>query len=260
MYFTDFFIKRPTAAISISLILLVIGIRAYSNLPTRQFPVMNIPQITITTQFPGASPNIIQSFVTTPLEAAINGIEGIDYIEAKSQQNESTITVWLQENYDGNKVLSEVTARITAVLWRLPEGTYNPAILKNNKETPVFFYTIGSNQLSSQAVTDYLQRVIIPKLESVKGVQEVLVHAPRDFAMKIWLDPSRMANKNITANDLVTALKDNSVQIGVGRLRGPLQSYNLHSNGSLDTVEQFNNLVIKNINNHLIKIKDIGEA
>ncbi|MCW5589125.1 MAG: efflux RND transporter permease subunit [Legionellales bacterium] len=259
-YFTDIFIRRKVVSLVLALSVLIFGLISYFYLPSRQFPVVNIPEITITTKLPGAAPNVTADYITTPIEAAIRDVDGIDYVQGHSVYGESEVTVWLNEGYPADKALTEIQPRINSLLWRLPPGTFNPSIIKNNKQTPVVFFNIGSDQLDENAITDYVTHVLVPQLESIPGVQDVLIHAPREYAMKIWLDPNKLYHHNLTALDVEKAIKENNIQVGTGKLRGTMEEYNIKTNSSLDTPEQFDNLVIKRDGNHLVRLSDVGYA
>lgn len=259
-YFTDIFIKRKVVSLTIALGIFLFGLISYFHLPSRQFPVVNIPEITITTKLPGAAPSVVAKFITTPIEAAIRDVDGIDYVTGQSKLGESTVTVWLREGYPASRALTELNPRINSLMWRLPHGTFNPTVIKNNKQTPVVFYIIGSDSLDENAITDYVKHVLTPELESIKGVQEVLVHAPREYAMKLWLDPSKLNTNHLTAVDVKKAIQRNNVQVGTGKIRGTLEEYNIKTNSSLSTPEEFNQLVIARRGDSLIRLKDVGYA
>lgn len=261
MNFTDIFIKRPVFASVLSLIILLVGIRSYIALPIRQFPEIAASVINISTTFLGANPSLMEGFVTTPLENALSGIDGIDYVESESSTGLSSINVYFQLGYDINKAITDVSNAVASVRYILPASIQDPIIAKQDPNAqPTIYIPFLSNTLSPEAVTDFMLRVVQPQLATLPGVSQAPIFGERTYSMRIWLDPQKMSAQNITAADIQNALSNNNVQTAAGRLDNAWQEYDVTAKTDLNTPDQFNNLVIKNINGKLVRLSDVGYA
>lgn len=259
--FTDVFIRRPIFATTVSLIVLLVGLISLMNLTIRQFPYVEISAVTITTTYPGANADLMEGFITTPLENAISTVDGIDYISSTNVEGKSTITVQMQIGYDIDNALTEITAQVSSVRWKLPKNINDPIINKQDPNAqPIIYLSFSSEQLSPEAVTDYLLRVVQPQIQMQGGVNQALIYGQREYAMRVWLNPHRMAAFNVTANDINDAINQQNVQATSGRLKDSLQEYDVYSTTDLQNAKQFNNLVIRKDKNYLVRIKDIGQA
>ncbi|MGH7092418.1 MAG: efflux RND transporter permease subunit, partial [Stellaceae bacterium] len=199
MRFTDLFIKRPVLSLVISLLILLVGLRAMLGLPIRQFPKLSNTTITITTTYPGASPELIQGFITTPIEQSVATAEGIDYLTSTSVQNTSTVTAYIKLNYDPNAAMTDVMAKVQQVKYLLPTQAQDPVIVKaTGQTTAVMYIGFSSKEVSSAAISDYLTRVVQPELDTVSGVASADILGGQTFAMRVWLDPARMAARGIS--------------------------------------------------------------
>src|SRR5581483_3099846 len=213
MHFTDIFIKRPVLALVISLLILLIGLKAMFGLPIRQFPKLSNTTITVTTVYPGASPDLVQGFITTPLEQAIATAEGIDYMTSSSVLSTSTITAYIKLNYDPSKALTDVMAKVQQVKYLIPTAAQDPIILKSTGQTTAVMYIgFSSDELQPAAISDYLTRVVQPLLSTVDSVASADILGGQTFAMRLWLDPARMAARGITAEDVASAIQANNFQ------------------------------------------------
>ena len=211
MSFTDIFIRRPVLALVVSLLILLIGLRAMMGLPIRQFPKLSNTTITITTIYPGASPDLMQGFIATPLAQAVATAEGIDYLTSNSVQGTSTIIAYIRLDFDPDQALTEVMAKVQQVKYLLPTGAQDPIITKaTGQTTAVMYIGFSSNELSSAAISDYLTRVVQPLLVTVPGVASADILGGQVFAMRLWLDPVRMAARGITASDVSAAIQAKS--------------------------------------------------
>lgn len=259
--FTDIFIKRPVLATVISLLIFVLGLRALFSLPIQEFPSTENAVVTITTTYTGADPNIIAGFITTPLENSISQADGIDYMTSTSTQGTSTITCNLRLNYDPGQALNEINIQVNAVLNQLPTNTQQPVITISVGQTIDAMY-IGfySKMLPSNKITDYLIRVVQPKLQAVDGVQQAQILGGREFALRAWLDPAKLAGYNITASDVANALAKNDFISAIGRTDGNTFTVNLSADTGLTTVDQFRNLVVKAENGAIIRLGDLGKV
>ncbi|MDF2529598.1 MAG: bepE 2, partial [Gammaproteobacteria bacterium] len=261
MKFTDIFIKKPVLASVVSLLVLVLGLASISKLPLRQYPVMQNTTITVTTVYPGASADVVQGFITTPMSQSVGSADGIDYLEATSSSGVSTITAHIKLNYDPNAALTNITGKVDSVLDQLPPGSQSPTITKETGQTfPDLIMGFTADTMTPEQVTAYIQNVVIPKLNSVGGISNVVVYGAKTYAMRIWLDPNKMALLGITPQDVQTALQNNNIQSAPGQLKQPYLYTDLQAETDLHTVDQFNNMVVKNANGHLIRIQDIGKA
>lgn len=261
MHFTDIFIRRPVFASVLSLIILLIGIRSYISLPVRQFPEIASSVINVSTTFLGANPALMEGFVTTPIENSLSGIDGIDYIESSSTTGSSSINVYFQLGYDINKAITDVSNAVASVRYVLPPSVEDPVIAKEDPNAqPTMYIPFLSDTLSPQAITDFLIRVVQPQLATLPGVGQAIIFGERTYSMRIWLDPERMSAQNITATDIQTALSNNNVQTAAGRIDNQWQEFDVTAKTDLSTPDQFNNLVIKNVNGKLVRISDVGYA
>jgi multidrug efflux pump len=260
MHFTDIFIRRPVLSIVISLLILVLGLRSISLLPIRQFPFTQNAVVTVSTVYTGSDPSVVEGFITTPLENSIAQANGIDYLTSSSTQNVSSIQATLRLNYDPNKALTEINTKVNAVLNQLPKDAQQPVITVAIGETIDSMY-IGfySNVMPANKITDYLIRVVQPKLQAIEGVQTAEVLGARRFAMRIWLDPKKMAAFNVTATDVSNALANNDFISAVGRTQGQMIAVNLIADTTLHSTDEFKDLIIKSQNGTIVRLKDISK-
>src|SRR5512145_23375 len=211
MKFTDLFINRPVLAIVLSLLILVLGIRSISLMPVREYPKTQNAVITVTTVYTGADPELVSGFITTPLENSIAQANGIDYLTSKSTQSVSTITANMRLNYDANVALSEINTKVNAVLNQLPKEAQQPVItISTGEDIGSLILGFNSKDLSPNQITDYLIRVVQPKLQAVEGVQTAEIFGKQEFALRAWLDPDKMAAHGVTATDVSNALSANN--------------------------------------------------
>jgi multidrug efflux pump len=259
MSFTDIFIRRPVLALVVSLLILLIGLRAMMGLPIRQFPKLSNTTITVTTIFPGASPDLMQGFIATPLAQAVATAEGIDYLTSNSVQGTSTITAYIRLDFDPDQALTEVMAKVQQVKYLLPTGSQDPIITKaTGQTTAVMYIGFSSNELSSAAISDYLTRVVQPLLVTVPGVASADILGGQVFAMRLWLDPVRMAARGITASDVSAAIQANNYQSAPGQAKGYFTVTNVSANTGLTDVAQFKQMVVKSKNGALVRFEDIA--
>lgn len=259
MRFTDIFIERPVLATVVSLLIFVLGLRSLGILPILQYPFTQNAVVTVTTTFTGADPAEVAGFITTPLEASIAQANGIDYMTSSSTQGTSTIQVYLKLNYDATKALSDINTKVNAVLNQLPKSSQSPVITVAIGETIDSMY-IGfySKVLPSNKITDYLIRVVRPKLQAVTGVQLAEIIGGRQFALRAWLDPVKLAAFNVTPNDVANALANNDFVSAVGRTDGETFTVNLTADTGLNTVDKFKKLIIKYQNGAIIRLGDVA--
>ncbi len=261
MSFTDIFIRRPVLALVVSLLILLIGLRAMLGLPIRQYPKLSNTTVTITTLYPGASPNLMQGFITTPIAQAVATAEGIDYLTSSSVQGTSTITAYILLNFDPDKALTEVMAKVQQVKYLLPTGSQDPIIVKaTGQTTAVMYIGFSSNEISSAAISDYLTRVVQPLFDTVDGVASADILGGQTFAMRLWLDPARMAARGISADDVAAAIQANNYQSAPGQAKGYFTVTNVSANTGLTDVAQFKNMVVKAKSGALVRMGDIASV
>ncbi len=257
--FTDIFIKRPVLAIVLSLIILILGVRSLSELSVREYPKVKDTLITVQTAYPGASGNLVQGFITMPLERAIASSEGIDYMTSSSTEGMSTISVFMKLNYNPNAALAEVLAQVNSVLNQLPKQSQLPVITKTSVTNLAYLYlAFTSNSLSSSQMTDYITRAVQPRIQSINGVGQVTIYGNKSFGMRIWLNPKKMAEFNVTPTEVSSAITNNNYIASNGYTKGNFIQVNVSADTLLKSVKQFKNLVIANDGGTLIRIKDIG--
>lgn len=261
MYFTDVFIRRPVFASVLSLIILLVGYRSFQALSLRQYPNIEPSVISVNVGYPGASAKLIEGFITTPLENSLGAIDGVDFMTSNSNINTATITLHFKLGYDINTAMADVSNAVSSARYELPPDINDPIITKVDPDAnPTVFVAFQSNTMDAQAMTDYVLRVIQPQIQLIPGVSQARIFGNRTYAMRIWLDPERMAAHSVTGGDIAQALRDNNVQAAPGLLEAPYQELNIEAATDLTTANEFNNLVIRNNNGVLTRIKDVGNA
>src|SRR6202165_6108090 len=262
MKFTDLFIKRPVLAIVVNLVILIAGLQAIRSLSVRQYPRSDIAIVQVSTIYVGANADLVRGFITTPLERVIASADGIDYMESSSAQGLSTITVHLKLNYDTNAALTQIQAKLAQVRNDLPPESQAPVIELQTADTQFAAIYIGfsSANLDQNQITDYLTRVVQPKLSAISGVQRADILGARTFAMRIWLKPDRMAALGISPSALRDALAKNNYLSALGRTKGSMVSVNLVANTDLRTPEEFRQLVVKEQNGTVVRLGDIADV
>ncbi|AKP74110.1 Efflux pump membrane transporter BepE [Piscirickettsia salmonis] len=261
MQFTDLFIKRPVLACVLSLVIFLTGLIAYNKLAVRQYPAVSANVVTISTSYSGASASLVEAFVTTPLEQALQGISGVDYVSSVSSAGNSRITVSLNLNADLYQALIEINNDLTPVLKKLPSGVDTPVIKEgDSNSTPMMIISFSSSKLTPEAINDYLQRVVQPQLANLSGVAQANILGPRVYAMRLWLNPAKMAALGVTTEDVSTALAANDLFAQAGSISTNSQVININIESSLNSAAQFNNLVIKSQQDQYVRLSDIGYA
>jgi multidrug efflux pump len=261
MHFTDIFIRRPVLASVVSLLILVLGLRAYSVLPILQYPRTENAIVTVTTIYYGADPDVVAGFITTPLENAIAQANGIDYMTSTSQSGTSTIMIYLRLNYDADKALTEINTKINSVLNQLPPGTLQPTLtVKVGQTIDAMYIGFNSDTLAPNQITDYLVRVVQPKLQAVTGVQTAELLGQKVFALRAWLDPKKLAAFGLTATDVSVALTSNDYISGIGTTKGQMVQVNLSASTSLHSADEFRNLVIKQVGGAVVRLRDVANV
>ena len=260
--FTDLFIRRPVLATVVSLIILIAGLQAIRSLNVRQYPHSENATVTVTTVYVGASADRVRGFVTEPLERAIAAADGIDYMESASKLGLSTITVHLRLNYDSKKALGEISSKVDQVRNDLPPEAEIPTltIATADSQFASAYLSFTSDILEANQITDYLVRVVQPRLTALEGVQKADVLGGRTFAMRLWLKPDRLAAFNVSPNEVRVALAANNFLSAVGRTKGSLIQVNLTANTDLRSVNEFQNLVVRRNGDQLVRLSDVADV
>jgi multidrug efflux pump len=260
MRFTDIFIKRPVLSTVVSLLILLVGVRSIMEMEIREYPLLESTKVTVTTAYPGASSELIQGFITQPLQQAIAEAKGIDFLSSSSTQGFSTIEAQMELNYDANDALAEIQSKVASQRNALPEKAQDPVINSTTGEGRALMYiAFFSDTMRVPEITDYLAREVQPKLQALSGVGKAELLGRR-FALRVWLDPQRLAAVNLTSTEIVQTLRENNYLSGVGQTKGELIKISLTSNTNVSNTEQFKNLVIKSTEDTIIRLKDVARV
>jgi len=262
MKFTDLFVRRPVLAMVVNLVILIAGLNAVRSLSVRQYPRSDISVISVTTVYVGANADLVRGFITTPLERVIASADGIDYMESNSAQGLSTITVHLKLNYDTNAALTQIQAKVNQVKNDLPPESQVPVIDLETADQQFAAMYIGfaAKDLDENQITDYLTRVVQPKLSAVSGVQRADILGNRTFAMRIWLKPDEMAARGVSPSDVKDVLSKNNYLSALGSTKGSMVSVNLIANTDLRTPEDFKQMVVKQSNGVVVRLGEIADV
>lgn len=259
--FTDIFVKRPVLATVVSLLIFLVGLISVGSMQIEEYPPTNVTQITITTQYPGATPQVVQGFVTTPIEASVGAADGIDYMTAQSTLGQSVITIYVRLGYNPETALTDITGYVSQVANQMPSGTLPSSINKqSNQSIPNLILSFTSDSMTREQMTAYVTNVFVPKVQSVGGISNIEVWGAQNYAMRIWLNSYQMAKLGITPIDVRNALLNNHVIAAAGRLQSDYLYIPVMADTDLHSVQEFDNLVIKNSNGNVIRIKDVGHA
>jgi len=260
MRFTDIFVRRPVLATVVSLLILLMGLRAAMQLEVRQFPELESTSVTVTTAYPGADSDLVKGFVTTPLQQAIAEAEGIDYLSSTSSLGLSTIEARMVLNYDANDALAEIQSKVASQRDVLPENVRDPVITSTTGESTALMYiAFYSEKMATPRITDYLTREVQPRLQAIAGVGKAELLG-RTFAQRVWIDPDRLAAIDMTPSELVGILLENNFLAGVGRTRDEMVQIDLKSNTDVSSPDAFEQLVVKQVDGSIIRLGDIARS
>src|SRR5213596_2956471 len=262
MKFTDLFIKRPVLAIVVNLVILIAGVQSIRALSVRQYPRSDIAVVKVSTAYIGANADLVRGFITTPLERVIASADGIDYVESSSAQGLSAITVHLKLNYDTNAALTQIQAKVAQVRNDLPPEAEAPIIELETADNQFasIYLSFSSANLDQNQITDYLTRVVQPKLSAVSCVQRADILGARTFAMRIWLKPEKMAALGIAPSQVRDALAKNNYLSALGSTKGSMVSVNLVANTDLRTSDEFKQMVVKQQNGVVVRLGEIADV
>lgn len=261
MRFTDVFIKRPVLAVSISFLIALLGLQAIFKMQVREYPEMTNTVVTVSTGYYGASADLIQGFITQPLEQAVAQADNIDFMTSQSVLGKSTITVTMKLNTDPNAALADILAKTNSVRSQLPKEAEDPTVtMSTGSTTAVLYIGFTSDELVSSQLTDYLERVINPQLFTVNGVSKIDLYGGLKYALRVWLDPTKMGALNLTATDVMTVLNANNYQSATGQAIGEFVLYNGSADTQISSVEELSRLVVKNGEGLVIRLGDIAKV
>lgn len=260
--FTDTFIRHPVLAVVINLVIVLVGWRALSTLPVQQYPKIESSSVVITTVYYGASAETVRGFLTTPIERAVSSIAGVDHVESTSRAGVSTVNVRLNLNHSSTTALAEVTARLQQVRSELPPDAEPPMVEVQRADRPYasFYVSFTSTQRSTPAVTDWLMRSVQPQLATLPGVQRVTIEGGRQIAMRVWIDPDRLAALNLVPGDVHAALRRNNYLAAVGQTRGDLVQVNLLANTDLRSEQEFADLIVAERGSAVVRLSDVARV
>jgi hydrophobe/amphiphile efflux-1 (HAE1) family protein len=260
MSFTDIFIRRPVLASVVSLLILLAGIQSGLKLQIRQFPQLSSATITITTAYPGANAELIKGFITTPIAQAVASAEGIDTLVSNSQQNTSTITLNLLLNANADRAVADVLAKVNQVKYVLPREAFDPVVVKQTGDsTAVLYMSFNSKILTPSQITDYLNRVVQPRLQTIDGVANAQILGGQTFAMRVWLNPDRMAARGVTPSDVSAALAANNFTTAAGQIKGDFVQTSINAQTSLNSARAFGQLVVAAHGDAMIRLGDVAD-
>src|SRR5687768_11783035 len=259
---TDVFIKHPVLAVVVNLVIVLVGWRALTTLPVQPYPHLASSSVLITTIYTGASAETVRCFLTTPIERVVSAISGVDYIEATSRAGVSIVTVRLKLNHSSTAALAEVTARLQQVRSELPAEAEPPVVEVQRADRPYasFYLSFTSSERDIPAVTDWLARTLQPQLATLPGVQRVTVEGGRPIAMRVWIDPERLAALGLAPGDVYSALQRNNYLAAVGRTKGNLVQVNLLANTDLRSTNEFENLIIADRAGAIVRLSDVARV
>lgn len=259
MTFTDLFIRRPILSITVSVLIFLTGLAALFSLPIRQYPQMESATIIVATSYPGASQEVIQGFITTPIAQAIASASGIEYLTSSSTMGRSEIKAKLILNADADRAMTEILAKVQQVKYRLPQGVYDPEIKKiTDGVAAVQYLTFSSESLTIPEITDYIARVVQPLITSVPGVASAGIFGGQTYAMRLWIDPLKLAAHDLTAAELAASLRANNVQAAPGALRGSDTLLPIAAETDLRSLQDFRDIVVKRADNSVVRLADIA--
>ena len=256
----ELFVRRPVIAVVISLILLLSGAYAAFKIPVLQFPKIESSSLVITTAYPGSSAEVRQGFITEPIERAAMTIPGVDYVDARTTAGFSTVTAWLELNENSTAALAELSARLAQIRYELPEGAQDPAVEVQRADRPsaLFYMDVHGKDWNRSELTNFMERQVNPQLAAIKGVQRVGIEGGRNPAMRIWIDPIKIASLDMGADEVLGALRANNIIATIGKTENHQQQINLLSNATLKTTDDFQQLILRNIDGAVIRLGDVA--
>lgn len=261
MKFTDIFIRRPVLSISISVMILLLGLQALFDMQVRQYPKLTNTVVTVTTPYFGASADQIQGFVTQPLQQAVSEVENIDFVQSQSMQGQSVITAQMKLDSDPDAALAAVLSKVNSVRATLPSDVQDPVISRSTGSTiSIVYLAFSSDELNSSQITDYLNRVIQPQLVTIPGVATARLIGGTPFAIRVWLDPNHMAALNLSAAEVMNALRANNYQSAPGQIKSDYFVYSVNAHTSLTSLDEFSNMIVATRGDSVVRLRDIAKV
>ncbi|HWK53369.1 MAG TPA: efflux RND transporter permease subunit, partial [Hyphomicrobiales bacterium] len=258
----EIFVRKPALALVISVVILLAGLYAARSIPVLQFPSIESTSLEVTTAYFGASAEVVQGFITEPIEKVAMTIPGVDYVDTTTTAGQSRVTAWLNMNEDSTRALAELTTRLAQIRYELPDGAEDPAVevVRADRSNALFYLNVNGEGRSRTELTDYMERQVAPQLAGIDGVQRVDVAGGRDPAMRVWIDPARLAALDLGADEVMAAIRANNVIATVGKTENETQQFNLLSNATLQTPEQFRRLVVTEREGAIIRLGDVARV
>ncbi len=257
---TDYFIKRPVLSLVISTMIVLLGVQAFFDTQVRQYPELETSVITITTAYPGASAELIQGFISTPIQQVVSSTEGIDFVRSSSSNSVSVVEVHMKLGVDADVALTEVSTKVGSIRGELPIESEDPVIAKQSAEGfALAYYSFYSETLSDVEVTDYLLRTIQPALSTVKGVAQAEILGGKTYSMRVWMDPVRMSAHKVSAADIVNAIGNENYQSAAGQTRGQLVQTDVNAVTDTGDPDIFRRFIIKDEGDNKVRLGDVAE-
>ena len=261
MKFTDIFINKPVLAMVVSLFILLLGLRSFNELNVRQYPELQNAVVTVSTAYYGADADLMQGFVTTPLEREVASAEGIDYLTSTSAAGISTIQAYIRLDYNANEALTQIAAKVNKLRSQLPAESEDPVIdLQQGQQIAAMYVSFASDQLDNNQITDYLMRAVEPRIATIPGVQRADILGAGTFAMRVWLKPDRMAALGVTASDVHAALQANNVLSALGSTKGQMVAVDLTARTDLRNAEEFRQLIVREQDGAIVRLGEIADV
>ncbi|NIX78277.1 efflux RND transporter permease subunit [Microvirga terricola] len=261
MSFTELFIRRPVLSMVVSLLILLLGAQGLMSLQVRQYPEVEETTITITTAYTGASADLMQGFISTPIAKSVSSAEGVDYVTSQSRLGLSTVSVRMRLNTDPNAALTEVTAKVQQVRAQLPKDADDPVVVKGTGQTFALMYlTFASSEMNPEQVSEFLTRVVQPRFATLEGVGNAEILGGRDFSMRVWIDPIRLAARGVTAGDVVAAIRNSNFLAAPGKTQNEYVAYALEMQTTFQTPETFGTLPIRSNGDQVVRLRDVADV
>ncbi len=261
MKFTDIFINKPVLAMVVSLFILLLGLRSFNELNVRQYPELQNAVVTVSTAYYGADADLMQGFVTTPLEREVASAEGIDYLTSTSAAGISTIQAYIRLDHDANEALTQVAAKVNKLRSQLPAESEDPVIdLQQGQQIAAMYVSFASDQLDNNQITDYLMRAVEPRIATIPGVQRADILGAGTFAMRVWMKPDRMASLGVTASDVHASLQANNVLSALGSTKGQMVAVDLTARTDLRSAEEFRQLIVREHDGAIVRLGEIADV
>ena len=260
MNFSSIFIRRPVLSTVLGLLILLVGFQGIFNLSVRQYPEVEETVITVTTLYPGASPDLIQGFITAPIAAAVSTTENIDYVSSQSRPSASVVTVQMQLGSDPDVALTEVMSKVQQVRGQLPPDSEDPTIVKGTgQQFAIMYLALQNPNMTSEQVTEYIERVIRPRVSTIEGVAEVQIMGAANYSMRVWIDPIRLAARGLTAAEVVAAINASNFLSAPGKTKNEYVAYAITTRTTLQTPEAFGTLPLKSQGDEVVRLRDVAE-